>query len=190
MSDEDSFSQLVGDDVKPIKTEKRAALKDDIDAGVNKEARRKHAQAQNKSSDPEMSDPLEMVDPLDIISFKRSGVQHGVFRNLRIAKYQIDARLDLHQMRMEQARIAVRQFITDCVANDVRMALITHGKGIQREQPALLKSCVAHWLPQIDQVLAFHTAQKHHGGYGATYVLLKKSDKKREETRKKNAKKD
>ena len=45
-------------------------------------------------------------------------------------------------------------------------------------QVLLLKSCVAHWLPQMDEVLGFHTAQRQHGSYGATYVLLKKSSKK------------
>ena len=86
-------------------------------------------------------------------------------------------------MTVERARRVVYQFINDCIANDVRTALITHGKGEGRELPALLKSCVAHWLPQIDNVLAFHTAQKQHGSYGATYVLLKKSAAKKTKTR-------
>ena len=40
---------------------------------------------------------------------------------------------------------------------------------------------VVHWLPQISEVLAFHSAQRHHGGTGAVYILLKKSDTKRKE---------
>ena len=146
--------------------------------------------AQQEKADPLSTTPLTMVDPFDVLSFKRPGVQNGVFRNLRQAKYQIDARLDLHRMSVESARLAVYQFIVDCVANDVRMALVTHGKGLGRDHPALLKSCVAHWLPELDDVLAFHTAQKYHGGYGATYVLLKKSASKRQEAREKNIKKE
>jgi len=46
----------------------------------------------------------------------------------------------------------------------------------------VLKSCVNHWLKQFDQVLAFHTAQKYHGGLGATYVLIKKSSAARQNT--------
>jgi hypothetical protein len=38
------------------------------------------------------------------------------------------------------------------------------------------------WLPQFDAVLAFHSAQKQHGWVGATYVLLRKSEKKKLET--------
>ncbi|MCV6604775.1 MAG: Smr/MutS family endonuclease, partial [Porticoccaceae bacterium] len=60
---------------------------------------------------------------------------------------------------------------------------VTHGKGEMRHKPALLKSCVNHWLRQLDVVLAFHTAQRHHGGSGATYVMLRKSDTQKDENR-------
>jgi DNA-nicking Smr family endonuclease len=69
------------------------------------------------------------------------------------------------------------------MANEVRTALITHGKGEGRTESALLKSCVNFWLPQMPEVLAFHTAQKQHGSYGATYVLLKKSERQKQLTR-------
>jgi len=121
------------------------------------------------------------VGPHDFLAFKRDGVQNGVYRKLRLGKYTIDARLDLHRMTVEQARLAVYQFIKDCMAQDIRCALITHGRGVGRERPALLKSCVAHWLPQFPEVLAIHSAQKHHGASGATYVLLRKSERKRQE---------
>ncbi len=29
----------------------------------------------------------------------------------------------------------------------------------------------------LGDVMGFHSAQKHHGGYGAVYVLLRKSEK-------------
>ncbi len=96
----------------------------------------------------------------------------------------------MHGLTVEQARTGVWGFLKDCLQHDVRCALITHGKGENRlPQPALLKSCVAHWLPQIDSVMAFHSAQRHHGGSGATYVLLKKSEKKRLENFEKHQKK-
>ncbi|WNO08141.1 DNA endonuclease SmrA [Teredinibacter sp. KSP-S5-2] len=188
MSDED-FSNLLGGDVKPINFEKRVAVKQSADRNVDKSVRRVAAENEQKpEEDPLSSAPEVMLDPYDVLSFVRPGVQHGVYRNLRQGKYQIDARLDLHRLTVEQARKAVFQFVTDCVSNDVRMALITHGKGEGRNTPALLKSHVNHWLPQLDLVLAYHTAQKWHGGYGATYVLLKKSDKKSEQAREANLK--
>ncbi|MFA5631159.1 MAG: DNA endonuclease SmrA [Porticoccaceae bacterium] len=128
------------------------------------------------------------VKPWDELSWKRDGVQHGVFKNLRLGKYALESRLDLHRMSVETARRAVLEFINDCVSHNLRCVLITHGKGELRDKPALLKSCVNHWLRQMDAVLAFHSAQRHHGGYGATYVMLRKSDEKREENREKFSK--
>lgn len=184
--DEDLFSQLVGDDVTPVKVEPRVALHKNSKDEQSEAARRQAAsEIVATPEDPLSGEPAEMVDPLALLSFQRPGVQHGVFKNLRLGKYKLDARLDLHKMGVDRARQEVYQFIRDCIANDIRSALITHGKGEGRDTQALLKSYVAFWLPQIDQVLAFHTAQKRHGSYGATYVLLKKSEQKKLETRNK-----
>ena len=172
----DDFSQLVGDDVTPIKTEPRVRLEKKHDAAVDKEARRSAAVLDSSpTADPLSGEPVELVAPLDELAYKKPGVQHGVFRRFRLGQYAIDARLDLHRMTVEHARIALTRFVHDCIANGIRTALVTHGKSEGRPTPALMKSCVAYWLPQFDEVLAFHTAQKQHGGYGATYVLLKKA---------------
>ncbi len=189
MSDEELFKQMLGDDVEPIVIQKRVSVNKDRDDGIDKETRRKAAEnSEAVSEDPLSSEPVALVEPLDIIAFKRPGVQNGVYKNLRLGKYSLDARLDLHRMSVEQARQAIYRFVTDCVAHDVRAALITHGKGEGRETPAMLKSCVAHWLPELEEVLAFHTAQKQHGSYGATYVLFKKSDNKKLENKERNRK--
>ncbi len=189
MNDDELFQQMLGDDVERLEHEKRVAINKHRDQDVDKEKRRIAAEALAVAKeDPLSSEPAEMVAPLDVISYQKPGVQHGVFKNLRLGKYSLDARLDLHRMTVEQARQTLYRFIVDCVSNDVRSALITHGKGEGRENPAMLKSCVAHWLPQMEEVLAFHTAQKQHGSYGATYVLLKKSDTKKLQNKESNRK--
>lgn len=170
-------------DVKPIKVEEKVTLTTVYDDKINIATRRKAATAELAKDKNFLSgEYIEPVEPLAIIEFKRDGVQTGVYRNLRLGKYTIDARLDLHHMTVDQARQAVFQFIKDCMTHDIRCALITHGKGEGRDQPAQLKSCIAHWLPQFQEVLAFHSAQKQHGWVGATYVLLRKSAKKKLET--------
>lgn len=189
-ADEDLFLQAM-DGVQPIKVEARVALKDPAltpDPGL--EARRRAAIAQQAEAAELLGgDFITPVDPLDILDFKRPGVQHGVYKNLRLGKYAIDAQLDLHRLTVDQAREALAEFIRDCLQHNIRCALINHGKGENRQpQPALLKSCVANWLPQLDAVMAFHSAQRQHGGVGATYVLLKKSDKKSQENRERHLK--
>lgn len=184
MSDEDeAFGDLLGDDVRPIKSAQRVNLNKLARDARTLEKRREAAAQQALAAEAPLAEPLDMVEPLAELSFRRPGVQHGVFRNLRLGKYPLDARLDLHKMTVDRARREVCQFVQDCMAHDVRAALITHGKGELRAQPAMLKSCVAHWLPQLPEVLAFHTALKQHGGYGATYVLFKKSERKKQATK-------
>jgi DNA-nicking Smr family endonuclease len=177
--DADLFAQQMKD-VKPIKVEEKINLKSPLPDQTALELRRKAATEELAKDKNFLSgEYIEPVEPLAVIEFKRDGVQNGVYRNLRMGKYQIDARLDLHNMTVDQARTATFQFIKDCITHDIRCALITHGKGEGRDQPAQLKSCVAHWLPQFVEVLAFHSAQKQHGWVGATYVLLRKSEKKK-----------
>ena len=189
MSDDDFLKAMLSEDVKPLRKDKRITKTLATDNDIDKEARRQAAESfDTVEQDPLSSEPVDMLEPLALLSFLRPGVQYGVFKNLRMGKYAIDARLDLHRQTVEQARRSVYQFVVDCIANDIRTVLITHGKGEDRAQPALLKSCVAHWLPQIPEVLAFHTAQKHHGSYGATYVLLKKSKADKLKNKKRNTK--
>jgi DNA-nicking Smr family endonuclease len=178
--EENTLFRTAMHDVEPIKVEEKVVLTPPRPADVTVEQRRQAAVAEGRQDANFLSgEYVPPVEPLEILEYKRAGVQHGVYRNLRLGKYRIDARLDLHQMTVETARRALFQFIRDCMANDIRCALITHGKGEGREQPALLKSCVAHWLPQFEEVLAFHSAQRQHGASGATYVLLRKSERMR-----------
>jgi len=178
--DSDFFQQEMGD-VEPLKKPAdRVHLKKTTEQIPGMEIRRKAAQqALAEGSHALASEEfIKQVKPRDVLSFKRDGVQHGVFKNLRLGKYSIDSRLDLHRMTVAQAQLQVSRFVNDCMKHDIRCALITHGRGENRENPALLKSCTNHWLQQMDEVLAFHSAQPQHGGTGATYLLLRKSKEK------------
>ncbi|QFT56849.1 DNA endonuclease SmrA [Microbulbifer sp. THAF38] len=184
-SDSKLFKDALGElgDVKPLVQERRVTLRKENEPseGILRERRAAATRLSEREMNPLSGEYIELVAPWDPIEFKRDGVQNGVYRNLRLGKYTVDARLDLHRHSVEMARSAVVEFVRDCVEADVRCALITHGKGEGRKQPALLKSCINHWLPQLHEVLAFHSAQKQHGGMGATYLLLRKSERKRQE---------
>ena len=127
------------------------------------------------------------VDPFGEIAFKRDGVQTGVYRKLRLGRYPQEATLDLHRMTVREAREAVWRFVHDAQRAGLRSVVITHGRGDRSETPGRLKSYVAHWLPTLPLVLAFHSAQRHHGGYGACYVLLRKNAEKRQDNRERHA---
>ncbi|WP_328797750.1 DNA endonuclease SmrA [Marinomonas vulgaris] len=150
---------------------------------VDFQERRSAAQIAIEADNNHLShDYVEKVDPNAMLEYKRSGVQDGVFKRLRQGKYGIESRLDLHQKTVAQARELVYQFVEDCLRNDIRVAIIVHGKGDRTPDPdmrAMIKSYINKWLKDLDQVMAFHTAQRHHGGLGAVYVLLRKTEKAR-----------
>lgn len=123
------------------------------------------------------------VGPLDIIGERKDGVQEGVYRKLRLGKYDISARLDLHRVKVRDACEQVQQFLLDAWQHNLRTVLITHGKGVHSPVPGVMKSYVTHWLEESDLVLAWHSAQPRHGGTGATYVLVRKSSDARQQTR-------
>lgn len=130
------------------------------------------------------ADHVEPLTAHDILTWQRPGIQHGVFRKLRLGQYPIEARLDLHRMTVEEARREVFSFINDCVHYGLRSVIILHGKGERNlDGVALLKSYLAKWLPELDQVLAFHSARKHHGGTGAVYVMVRKNDRDKQHNR-------
>lgn len=127
---------------------------------------------------------IHPLDPYDHLSFKQSGVQDGVFKNLRLGKYKIEGVINLHNQKFEQARSALFKAIIDAHKNGSRTLLIKHGIGLHSKPlPAMLKSYVNQWLTEMPQVLAFHTALPHHGGNGASYVLLKKNEQQKAQNR-------
>lgn len=190
MSDNDEldlFREMMAD-VSPIQqdTVKLSTQHQTTEAHL---ARRLAAQTLS-DSDPEYLslDYANMLKPDDVVEFKRDGVQDGVFRKLRLGKYDIHARLDLHRKTLREARDEVLNFLRQCQRMDIRTVIIVHGKGEKSNPPALMKSYVASWLAQISDVMCFHSALRQHGGNGALYVMLKKSPEKKLENRERHSK--
>ena len=183
-SDFDLFLSSM-EDVKPINHDTVTPISNSHSATLAQQEKRKAAQINLVNDENYLqSEHVEILDPLAILSFKKDGVQSAVFKNLRLAKYQVDATLDLHGQLLKNARNTLFSFIADCHQRNIRVVLIRHGIGIKNKaKPGILKSYVNKWLQELPQVLAFHTALRHHGGSGATYVLLKKSEEKKHENR-------
>ncbi|MCB1668400.1 MAG: DNA endonuclease SmrA [Pseudomonadales bacterium] len=180
MNDQDEDFKLFREqmsDVKPLPASDRIKQKRQIDFRGKKDARKRaEAFLPEQTVDPLTSvEYIDAVKPHDILSFMRPGLQHSAFKKLRLGKFAPEADLDLHGFTVEQSREQLLLFVDACVDEGIRVAVVTHGHGEYREKPALLKSCVYRWLQEIDQVMAFHTAQPRHGGSGATYILLRQS---------------
>lgn len=108
---------------------------------------------------------------------------------------EIEARIDLHGMRANEAHAALRAFIFGCYARGQRNLLVITGKGGPRtadERPfelwdqsdrGVLKRSVPLWLAESDLrsvVISFTEAHPRHGGGGALYVQLRRRKDNRE----------
>lgn len=182
MNSDDLFAQEL-DGVIPIKND-RVEITKTVVKTPGLRVRRKLAVGSLLKEDPLASFEVQALKSNDVLEFKRPGIQNGVFKKFRLGHYEIDARLDLHKLSVEEARREVFHFLKECSEYELRTAIILHGKGDRNpDKIAILKSHLAVWLPQIDEVLAFHSAQHHHGGTGAVYVLLKKGSKAKQHNR-------
>ena len=181
---DDLFRREMGG-VKPLGASPRVRLQKNAESGLALEARRRAAVSEQQRDRFGLSTELrEALDPYMPVEFKRPGVQNGVFRKLKQGRYQQDARLDLHRMDVEQARREVYEFIRQARQYDLRNLIIIHGRGNHSQsREAVLKSYINQWLPELEPVQAFCSAQPRHGGVGAVYVLLKKSEQSRQDNR-------
>jgi DNA-nicking Smr family endonuclease len=181
---EDELFQREMQGVRPLPADDRVHLPGRARPSPAQLARRQAAQAAPTDSNPlSIPDEIPQVDPADIVGRKKNGVQEGVYRKLRLGKYEAQSRLDLHRMTLREARRQVYDFLEDCYGSGLRTVLITHGKGQHSPTPGRLKSYTLHWLDESERVLAWHSAPAQYGGAGATFVLLRKSADARQRTR-------
>ncbi|KCV27975.1 Smr domain protein [Bordetella bronchiseptica 00-P-2730] len=110
-------------------------------------------------------------------AYVRAGVAPDTARNLKRGQWRVGAELDLHGLRVEQARHAVLSFLDECLEHGIRCVRIVHGKGYgsQGLEP-VLKDKARTWLVQKADVLAFSEAPERGGGTGALLVLLRQAE--------------
>jgi DNA-nicking Smr family endonuclease len=116
----------------------------------------------------------EILDTGDEISFRREGVQDDVMRKLKRGEYRVEEVCDLHGLRVEEAKAALREFLAAALAHQLRCVRIIHGKGKgSGPRGPVLKTAVNMILRKTAPVLAFTSARRVDGGTGAINVLLR-----------------
>ena len=110
----------------------------------------------------------------DELFFYRPGLQKSTIIKLKKGKYKIEAELDLHGLRSNEAKSRVNDFISNCLSNSKYCIKIIHGKGHgSYNKMPVLKNKVAKWLSLDNRVLGYCSARPNDGGTGAVYVLLR-----------------
>jgi DNA-nicking Smr family endonuclease len=110
-------------------------------------------------------------------------------KQLARGRSAIDQSIDLHGMNQAQAHQALRGFLSFAQAQGDRLVLVVTGKGAPKarggdssgfDEPGVLRRIVPHWLHAPDLraiVIGFEEAGRTHGGSGALYVRLRRSER-------------
>ena len=179
MDDDELFGAEMSD-VKPLNREPRERIVKTsmVDHSVRRAAAVDSASSRDRNS--LVDDGVEPLDAWYTLEFKRPGIQNGVYRKLRLGHYDIEARLDLHGMRRDDAHGELNAFLSWAQARGLRCLLVITGKGRRTpldEERSVLKALLPRWLNEPtnrNRILAFAHARPQHGGEGAFYVLLRK----------------
>jgi DNA-nicking Smr family endonuclease len=158
--------------VRPLAAPKRAAPARRKPPPLARQARAEHAAVLRESLAP----PAAELDlqPGDSMQYRQPGVPETVLRRLRRGEYRIEAEIDLHGMRLAEARVRLREFLIAALARHLQCLRIVHGKGLRSGQRGpVIKNAVHSLLRRVDPVLAFTSAAMRDGGTGATLVLLR-----------------
>ncbi len=112
--------------------------------------------------------------PGETLEYRRPGLQDRLLRKLRRGQFPREDELDLHGLTVDQARIALANFLVRCQLRQHRCIRIIHGKGLRSgERGPVLKTYLRSWLESHESVMAVCPAQRNEGGTGAVYVLLR-----------------
>ena len=173
-------------EVKPASLRQRlrssAAAPKAAEAPVNHAARFAHAPNPAATPTQGAAKPSRPVPPLADFDRRKA-------RKLARGGQDIDARIDLHGLRMAEAQDVLTDFLTRCYNNGCRTVLVITGKGRTDRDPyyepfdlfaapdrGVLKSSVPRWLAEPDLraiVTSYTTAAQKHGGEGALYIQLR-----------------
>ncbi|MFZ9407910.1 MAG: Smr/MutS family protein [Burkholderiaceae bacterium] len=138
---------------------------------------RQFEQDESRALAASMSDEIDIERLLDTdgdLSYRRPGVGADVVRRLRKGHWSLQSQIDLHGLRVDEAREALAAYLAQCVKRELRCVRVVHGKGLGSvNREPVLKGKVLKWLTQRDEVLAFCQAPPVDGGSGALLVLLK-----------------
>jgi DNA-nicking Smr family endonuclease len=169
------FAHTVGK-VKPLQADKKATLQPEPPAPIPVQ---RDEQAVLREALSDEWDTGSLLDTDESLSFRRPGIGADVVRKLRKGDWSVQAQLDLHNLRTDEAREALSQFIRESHKNGLRCVRVVHGKGLGSPgKEPVLKPKVQSWLIQKNQVIAFVQATPAQGGAGALVVLLQASSQR------------
>ena len=171
-SDDQALLAAALADVRPLPPGNRARIQKPRPAPVPRQ-READEQLALRESLAEADESL-LLDGGAEESFAQPGVSRRTLTDLRRGRWVAEAVLDLHGMKRNEARLAIDEFLDDCLAQRRRVVRIIHGRGLGSPGGvSILKLLSRQWLLGRTGVLAYCQARQQDGGEGAIQVLLR-----------------
>jgi DNA-nicking Smr family endonuclease len=114
-----------------------------------------------------------LVETGEELVFRRAHLTARIVERLRRGEFAVEDEIDLHGLTSDEARLALREFLGECLMRGRRCVRVVHGKGLRSgPRGPVLKHAVNNWLRRVAAVQAFASTPRRDGGTGAIYVLL------------------
>ncbi|WP_136657969.1 Smr/MutS family protein [Nitratireductor sp. XY-223] len=104
-------------------------------------------------------------------------IDRSVYRKIAKGRLPLEARIDLHGLKQDEAHDLLLGFLRRAHARGLRHVLVITGKGTARGGQGVLRSAVPRWLAFAafrELASGVEPAARGHGGDGALYVRLKR----------------
>lgn len=108
----------------------------------------------------------------EVLSHLQDGYPPRLLRQLRRGQFVIEAELDLHHLRVPEARALLSRFLSECRRDRHRCVRIVHGKARNSEFGSVIKAMTDRVLRQRADVIGYTSARPQDGGTGAVLALL------------------
>ncbi|WP_372528441.1 Smr/MutS family protein [Piscinibacter sp.] len=168
----DLFAHTVGP-VAPLRKTARSPIDRPRPSPTPRQRERDEAAVLREAISDEF-DVETLLETDDALSFRRPDIGPEVVRKLRRGVWAIQAQLDLHGLRRDEAREQLAAFLREADRHGLRCVRVIHGKGHGSPgREPVLKGKVKSWLAQKNEVIAFTQARAADGGHGALLVLLR-----------------
>ena len=112
----------------------------------------------------------------------RNGIRHKLFFKIQKGKIKVEKELDLHFVKLQDAKFKVFIFIKTCFKKKLKVLKIITGKGIKnKKHSGVIRKNLIYWLNDKrikHKIKSVFVCNRKNGGLGAYFIITKHFDRK------------
>ena len=118
---------------------------------------------------------IRLSDTQEYVEWVSPKYHREIIKELHRGRFAVQDYIDLHGYVLDDAEMALQDFLLEAKRRGHRCIKIIHGRGLRSPDGPVLKKAVIDFLSSRyrKNVIGFSTARQNDGGLGALYVLLK-----------------